>query len=146
MERGSFCNGSLRKPDEQDNGVLFKNGQKSIKFYDKSKIDPSPEAVDLLRQEITLKNTNQIGRVLGIKEPILLDVTTTAAEKALNRELQVIGLDRCVIASKMPLSAVQESISRAIKRAYSMRWQRSGRRTRDRFTSGKAEAGALRSP
>jgi hypothetical protein len=98
MHRAAHSNYSPRVRNAHDNGVLFHNQQRSLKFYHPYPKDPSPQAYGLLRQEVCLKETGEIATVLGREKPTLLDITPKAAENVLNEELGVLGLDRCFIA------------------------------------------------
>jgi hypothetical protein len=97
MDRVGYSNSSSRNRDGRNNGVVFRNRGRELKFYNKYRQEQVPSAYGLLRQESSISGTDQITRALGIQNPTLLDIKSEAAEKVLNEDLMVLGLDTCCI-------------------------------------------------
>ncbi len=73
-------------------GVEFRAKHKTTKFYNKERECSMSEAHGILRQEITLLKGKDIQRLLGKKQPTLLDVTREIVTEQLEEELAKLGL------------------------------------------------------
>ena len=73
-------------------GVEFRAKHKTTKFYNKERECSMAEAHGILRQEITLLKGKDIQRLLGKKQPTLLDVTREIVTEKLEEELAKLGL------------------------------------------------------
>jgi hypothetical protein len=73
-------------------GVEFRAKHKTTKFYNKERECSMAEAHGILRQEITLLKGKDIQRLLGNKQPTLLDVTREIVTEQLEEELVKLGL------------------------------------------------------
>jgi hypothetical protein len=88
-------------------GIQFKSGLITTKFYDKYRESRAPEAIGILRQEITIRKPYYIGRLMGIKHPTLRDVTSEWVAGMLQTDLQRLHLDQQTIC---PLEVAQEKL------------------------------------
>jgi len=73
-------------------GVEFRAKHKTSKFYNKEWESGFSEAHGILRQEITLMRGKDIQKMLGKKQPTLLDVSKEFAVEQLESELSILGL------------------------------------------------------
>ena len=73
-------------------GVEFRAKHKTTKFYNKERESGHIEAHGILRQEITLIRGKDIQKLLGKKQPTLLDVSKDFAVAQLEDELSKLGL------------------------------------------------------
>jgi hypothetical protein len=73
-------------------GVEFRAKHKTTKFYNKEHESGFAEAHGILRQEITLMQAKDVQKLLGKKQPTLLDVSKEFAIEQLKGELSKLGL------------------------------------------------------
>ena len=73
-------------------GVQYKSGRITTKFYDKEKKSHDPMAYGLLRQETTIRSSCYIGEQLGMEPPRLRDMELDMAYKILIADLERLGL------------------------------------------------------
>ena len=81
-----------RTKHHRQEGVEFKAKKITLKFYNKKRESGRPEAAGILRQEITLINPKDIQKLLGTKQPTLMDITKEFVKAQLESELQKLGL------------------------------------------------------
>ncbi len=80
-------------------GVEFRAKHKTTKFYNKEHESGFTEAHGILRQEITLLRGKDIQKMLGMKNPTLLDVSKDIIAEQLKEELVLLGLQGNSIAT-----------------------------------------------
>ena len=73
-------------------GVQYKSGRITTKFYDKEKKSHVPMAHGILRQETTIRSSCYIGEQLGMRPPRLRDMELDMAQKILIADLERLGL------------------------------------------------------
>lgn len=81
-------------------GVQFRSGVATTKFYDKHRECKRPDAKGILRQETTLRKPSYIGRKLGIPNPTLADVSIEWAASILEDDLQSLHINQQAICNR----------------------------------------------
>lgn len=71
--------------------VMFGNESIALKFYDKSKKSPEPDAVGVLRQEATFRK-RRVKLLFGKKRPTLRDITIDLLIDVLEGDLEELGM------------------------------------------------------
>lgn len=74
------------------NGVLAACISKSTSWYDKYKECLNNDAKGILRMETRVKGNRIIGETIGVKKPILRDITLEISKKVLSDELDFLGV------------------------------------------------------
>jgi hypothetical protein len=73
-------------------GAEFRAKHITTKFYNKERETGTKEAAGILRQETSILGGKEIQRILGVRKPILSDVTRTLVMEYLNNDLQKLSL------------------------------------------------------
>ena len=81
-----------RTKHHRNEGAEFRAKHKTTKFYDKERETKMPEAVGILRQEITLMSGKDIQKSLGINKPRLTDITKNFVIEQLENDLAKLRL------------------------------------------------------
>jgi hypothetical protein len=89
-------------------GVQFKSGVATTKFYDKWFESSLSPAYGTMRQETTLRHTYYIGRRMGIQYPTLKDISIPWVTKVLQEDLQKLHLQSCIISDRSTALIVLE--------------------------------------
>ena len=76
----------------RNEGVEYRAKHKTTKFYNKEREAKMSEAKGLLRQELTLMNSKDIQKLLGIKKPTLTDITKNFVVEQLESDLEKLRL------------------------------------------------------
>jgi hypothetical protein len=78
----------------RNQGVQYKSGRITTKFYDKEKQSNNPMAHGILRQETTIRSSCYIGEQLGMEPPRLRDMELDMAHRILITDLERLGLHK----------------------------------------------------
>jgi hypothetical protein len=76
----------------RNQGVQYKSGRISTKFYDKEKESKNQIAHGILRQETTIRSSGYISEQLGMNPPRLSDMGLDVSYKILIADLERLGL------------------------------------------------------
>lgn len=76
----------------RNQGVQYKSGRITTKFYDKEKKSHDPMAHGILRQETTIRSSCYISEQLGMEPPRLRNMELDMSHKVLITDLERLGL------------------------------------------------------
>ena len=86
--------------NKQNNGVCFSSRLMRASFYDKQKECRDPEAYGILRHETSIKGPSISRQIKDRLNPTICDVTPAIALSVLQHDLEMLGLDRCIITNQ----------------------------------------------